>query len=213
MIGAAPAPVDLAGLAAEDAARARWYLLFANLFRAAPSRERLAAFADPASAGATPGDDGPLERAWRDFARACAQADAEAVREEFDAAFFGVGKADVIPFASYHLSGFLHERPLLELREHLATLGLSRRGDIAETEDHLSALCETMAWLIAGDATRVNDLAAQREFFSRFLAPWYERLADSIEHSGLTDFYKHAARLLREFLAIERQAFDFDSLQ
>ena len=51
----------------------------------------------------------------------------------------------------------------------------------------------------------------QREFFSRFLAPWYESLADTIEHSGVTDFYKHAGRLLREFLAVERQAFDFDS--
>jgi TorA maturation chaperone TorD len=68
-----------------------------------------------------------------------------------------------------------------------------------------------MAWLIAGDAAAARDVAVQREFFARFLAPWVESLADAIEHSGVTDFYKHAGRLLREFLAIERQAFEFES--
>ena len=203
-----PIDVDLAAVAPEDAARARWYVLFAGLFRAPPSRQWLAGVA--ASAGDAKGD-APLARAWRDFAGACAQADPQTVREEFDVAFVGVGKADVIPYASYHLSGFLNDRPLVDLREHLASLGLARRPGIGETEDHLSALCETMAWLIAGNAAPARDIAAQREFFSRFLAPWYESLADTIEHSGVTDYYKHAGRLLREFLAIERQAFDFDS--
>jgi len=211
MSATTPIAVDLAAVGPEDAARARWYGLFATLFRAPPSAQWLAAIASSRSEE-KPGDEAsPLGRAWNDFARACAQADAEAVREEFDTAFVGVAKADVIPYASYHLSGFLNDRPLVELREHLASLGLSRRADIGETEDHLSALCETMAWLIAGDAGPARDFAAQRAFFARFLAPWYESLADTIEHSGVTDFYKHAGRLLREFLAVERQAFDFDS--
>lgn len=206
----APMPIDadLAAVSPEDAARARWYALFAGLFRAPPSGQWLAGIAASADEAS---DDAPLARAWREFAGACAHADAEAVREEFDVAFVGVGKADVIPYASYHLSGFLNDRPLVELREHLASLGLARRKGIGETEDHLSALCETMAWLIAGNAAPARDIAVQREFFSRFLAPWYESLADTIEHSGVTDFYKHAGRLLREFLAVERQAFDFDS--
>jgi TorA maturation chaperone TorD len=216
MSGATSLSVDLAAVAPEDAARARWYGLFAALFRAPPTREQLSAIA--ACAEASPDDpdaptDSTLGRAWRDFARACAQADADAVREEFDTAFLGVGKADVMPYASYHLSGFLNDRPLVELREHLAALGLSRRADVGLTEDHVAALCETMAWLIAGDGGKARDFAAQRAFFSRFLGPWFESLADTIEHSGVTDFYKHAGRLLREFLAVERLAFDFDSPQ
>ena len=203
-----PIDVDLAAVSPEDAARARWYGLFAGLFRAPPSRQWFARVA--ASAGDAAGD-APLARAWREFAGACAQADPQAVREEFDIAFVGVGKADVMPYASYHLSGFLNDRPLVELREHLASLGLARRPGIGETEDHLSALCETMAWLIAGNSAPARDVAVQREFFSRFLAPWFDSLADTIEHSGVTDLYKHAGRLLRAFLAVERQAFDFDS--
>ncbi|ODS99071.1 MAG: hypothetical protein ABS56_02985 [Lautropia sp. SCN 69-89] len=211
MSAATPIAVDLAAVAPEDAARARWYGLFATLFRAPPSAQWLTAIASTHGGDESADDESPLGRAWNDFARACAQADAGAVREEFDTAFVGVGKADVIPYASYHLSGFLNDRPLIELREHLAGLGLSRRAEIGETEDHLSALCETMAWLIAGDAGPARDYPAQRAFFSRFVAPWYESLADTIEHSGVTDFYKHAGRLLREFLAVERQGFDFDS--
>ncbi len=206
-----PIAVDLAAVSPEDAARARWYGLFASLFRGPPPAQWLAAIASRRGEDESAGDDSPLGRAWNDFARACAQADAGAVREEFDTAFLGVGKADVIPYASYHLGGYLNDRPLVELREHLAGLGLSRRADIGETEDHLSALCETMAWLIAGDAGPARDYAAQRAFFRRFVAPWHESLAETIEHSGVTDFYKHAARLLREFVAVERQAFDFDS--
>ncbi|GMV02926.1 MAG: molecular chaperone TorD family protein [Burkholderiaceae bacterium] len=209
--GTAPIAVDLAAVAPEDAARARWYGLFASLFRAPPTAEWLAAIAASAGRADCADDDRPLGRAWSNFAGACAQADAGAVREEFDTAFLGVGKADVIPYASYHLSGFLNDRPLIELRGHLAQLGLARRADIGETEDHLSALCETMAWLIAGDAGQVRDFATQRAFFSHFLAPWHDAFAETIERSGVTDFYKHAGRLLREFLAIERQGFEFDS--
>lgn len=211
MSGAAPGSVEPVAMAPEDAARARWYALFADLFRAPVSRTALAAIAASAQVGTSGADDGALAQAWQGFASACASADAQAVSEEFDSAFVGVGKADVILYASYHLSGFLNDRPLVELREQLAALGLARRAGIGETEDHLSALCETMAWLIAGDAGAARDIAAQREFFARFLAPWFESLADAIEHSGVTDFYKHAGRLLREFLAIERQAFEFES--
>jgi len=197
----------------EDVARARWYATLAEVFRAPPSAEWLREIgAQAAAPDVAAADTTPLGRAWNAFAQACAQADAQAVREEYEAAFIGVGKAEVFLFASWHLTGFLHERPLVELRGHLAQLGIARRADVAETEDHVAALCETMAWLIVAAPDALRTLSTQREFFQRFLAPWFESLVEAIEHCGITDFYKHAARLLREFLAIERQAFDFESL-
>lgn len=192
----------------EDLARAQWYALFADLFRNPPGAERLRGFAAAASDEADPS---PLGQAWQRFAAACAAATESSVREEFESAFFGVGKAEVMLNSSFYLTGFLNERPLAELRQHLAGLGIARRGDVAETEDHVSSLCETMALLITSDDLVLGQLDTQREFFSRFIAPWYEQLADALEHSGATDFYKHAGRLMAEFLRIERQAFDFDS--
>lgn len=211
MSAAAPASVDLRAVSPEDAARARWYLTLAELFRAPPSSDWLDSVGRQAGDDAVRAgrDESALGAAWSRFAHACADADADAVRDEYDAAFIGVGKADVFLYASWHLSGFLHERPLVELREHLALLGVARSADNSETEDHIATLCETMAWLIVASPDR--SLTTQRVFFERFLSPWYEALADAIEHSGSTDFYKQAGRLLKEFLAVERQAFDFDS--
>ncbi len=216
MSEATPASVDLRAVSPEDVARARWYSTLAEAFRAPPSAQWLRAIGAQALAPGRPAeadaDETPLGRAWNAFAHACAQADVQAVREEYETAFIGVGKAEVFLYLSWHVSGFLHERPLVDLREHLAVLGIARRADVSETEDHIAALCETMAWLIVAAPDSIRTLSTQRVFFQRFLAPWHESLVESIEHCGATDFYKHAARLLREFFAIERQGFDFESL-
>jgi len=210
---ATPASFHSRPVSEEDVARARWYATLAELFRAPPSGQRLREIGlQAASPGASDSDSTPLGRAWNAFAHACAHADAQALREEYESTFIGVGKAEVFLNASWHLSGYLHERPLVDLREHLALLGVARRPEVAETEDHLAALLETMAWLIVAAPESLRKLATQRVFFERFLSPWYESLVSAIEHCGATDFYKHAARLLGEFLAVERQAFDFESL-
>lgn len=213
MSAAAPASSQASPVSPEDVSRARWYAMLSEVFRAPPSAGWLRGIgAQAASPDASQADATPLGRAWNAFAQACAQADAQRVREEYEAAFIGVGKAEVFLFASWHLSGFLHERPLVELREQLVRLGIARRSDVSETEDHVAALCETMAWLIVAAPGALRALSTQREFFQRFLAPWYGSLVEAIEHCGTTDFYKHAARLLGAFLSVERQAFDFESL-
>lgn len=197
-------------LSEEDQGRHDWYLLLARLFRAPPDAVTLRAIAASAPSLPLPADAPPLLHALAGLAAACEQAQPEAVRQEYDNVFLGVGKAEIFLSASWHLSGFLHDRPLVELRETLARLGLARRTDIAETEDHFAALCETMALLIASGDPRVASLDTQRQFFQRFLSPWFEALCQAIEHSGNTDFYKQAARAAGAFLAIERQAFDFE---
>jgi TorA maturation chaperone TorD len=229
MNAATPASFQSRPVSPEDVARARWYATLAEFFRAPPSARRLREIGgqagSPAASDADSSPDpsadrssdrspdrSPLGRAWNAFTQACAHADADALREEYEAAFIGVGKAEVFLNASWHLSGYLHERPLADLREHLALLGVTRRQDVSETEDHIAALCETMAWLIVAAPEPLRSLSTQRVFFERFLSPWYETLVGAIEHSGVTDFYKHVARLLGEFLAVERQAFDFESL-
>jgi TorA maturation chaperone TorD len=191
----------------EDLARSRWYLFFSQILREAPDAQLIASLARDASSD-VPGD-APLEQAWVEFASAVALADAQAVRIEHDQVFVGVGKAPVPPNASYYLSGFLNERPLADLREYLAGIGLARRDEVSETEDHLASLCEVMAHLIAGDDVP-DRLAAQREFFERFIAPWYERFTDALETCDEADFYRATARVLRRFLEVERLGLAFE---
>ena len=195
-------------LEAEDLARADLYALLGSLFYAPPPKELLSNIASTVVLC----NDDPVT----DFARRGVHCnmpprkrDAEAVKDEFEAAFIGTGRQPVMLYGSFYESGFLHEKPLVLLREDLTKMGIARRGDRHESEDHVSALCDVMRLLIAGDAgTPPAALALQRDFFRRHIAPWYARLDTAIAGASQTHFYKHVARLMREFFALEDTAFD-----
>jgi TorA maturation chaperone TorD len=203
-------PVDTL-LSEEDAARVRWYRFLARVFQAAPDESLLASVAASAAPGSPDPQAPPLALAWVDLAEAARRSSAAAVREEYDRLFVSVGKAPVLLNASYHLSGFLNERPLADLREHLATLGLARRTDVGETEDHLASLCEVMALLIESDDPRLGAVSTQQAFFRRFVSSWYERLAESVAGCDEAQFYRPVARLMQGFFDVERQAFDIEA--
>lgn len=193
---------------AEDAARAEIYALLSSLFYGPPSKDLLHIIA---TGSVICNDDAvsDLCRAWRALQQAAAQADAEAVKDEFDAAFIGTGRQPVMLYGSFYEAGFLHERPLALLRGDLTKMGLARRGDRHESEDHVSALCDVMRLLITGDAsTSPAALEVQRDFFRRHIQPWHSRLISATVGATQTVFYKHVAQLMREFFAIEDAAFD-----
>ena len=44
---------------------------------------------------------------------------------EYNILFIGVGRGEVLPYASYYLTGFLHEKPLADLRAKCAALAFA----------------------------------------------------------------------------------------
>src|SRR5688572_13765185 len=86
-------------LGAEDEARAQWYALISRLFSAPPDAALLRGLA-AAPDGSEEGGETPFLDAWRTLRAACADADPETVRAEFDDLFVGVGKAPVTPYTS-----------------------------------------------------------------------------------------------------------------
>ncbi|HEX9181176.1 MAG TPA: molecular chaperone TorD family protein, partial [Burkholderiales bacterium] len=193
----APAP--------EDLVRADAYALVASLMFAAPGRELL----DTVARTPLLGDgQGELRDAWLALQGACRDADTEAVRQEFDDLFVGVGHPPVRPYASWYLAGALNDAPLAELREELAGLGFGRRPAVGYTEDHLSGLADVMRMLIldgTGDAGA--DMAAQRRFFEGFIKPWYSRLAQDMAAEPAV-FYGAVGRFLKAFLDVETTSFE-----
>lgn len=187
----------------EEAARAELYGLLTALFYAPPSQALLDAIAAAPVAG-----DTELERAWNALGAACRNTHQEAVREEYERLFIGVGKPDVLLYGSFYLSGFLMEKPLAELRTDLAELGLERSDILVESEDHLAALCEVMRHLITSDDAVNGSLAAQQKFFNTHMAPWVRECCETVENHPDARFYKLAARLARQFFEVEMQAFD-----
>jgi TorA maturation chaperone TorD len=191
-----------------ESARAEVYALLGSLFYQPPSKDLLRVIA---TGSGMCNDESVSDfcRAWRALQQAAAQADAEAVKDEFDAAFIGTGRQPVMLYGSFYVAGFLHEKPLAYLRDDLTKMGLARRGDRHESEDHVSALCDVMRILITGDAdTPPAALDVQREFFRRHIQPWQAQVSAAIINANQTDFYKHAALVLREFFVIENAAFD-----
>lgn len=182
-----------------DAERARQYALLAALLSRAPSKALLAKLAQ------LRGDASPFGIVLAGFGDAAARADVATVEREYFDLFIGLGRGELLPYASYYLTGFLNERPLARLREDLALLGVERVEDNHEPEDHAATLCEIMAGLAGGRFAAPKD--AERQLFTRHIAPWMGRLFADMEHAEGARFYRHVGALGRLFLDIEAEAF------
>ena len=190
----------------EETARSELYGLLALVFYAPPTPELIAnlraAATDAPAAGAF------LEEPWRLLVGAARELTDEAIRNEYNTLFGGMGKPEVYLYGSHFLSGFLNEKPLAKLRTDLASLGLARDDAMSETEDHVAYLCEVMRYLIASDDVAVANLTRQREFFATHLQPWVNTLCDNLENHPRACFYAALGGLTRAFMAVEAQGFD-----
>jgi TorA maturation chaperone TorD len=94
-----------------------------------------------------------MSRAWNALCAASEAMDADAAQTEFDALFGGVGRPLITVFGSFHIAGFVNEKPLARLRDDLAGLGLQRSEGESQPEDHIAALADVMRLLLT-DTTR-----------------------------------------------------------
>lgn len=190
----------------EEVARAELYGLLARLYWRAPDDALLAQFrVAPTQA---PAEGAFLEAPWGTLVAAMRATDAAAVADEFDALFQGIGKPEVFVFGSYYLTGFLNERPLAQLRDDLAALGLARDPMIGETEDHVACVFEVMRYLIAGDDPAVCHLDQQRRFFRAHVQTWIEPMCEALAAHPRAQVYRAVADFTRAFAQVETQAFD-----
>jgi TorA maturation chaperone TorD len=183
-----------------DTERARLFALLGRLMGAAPDASLLARLK------LLDGTDGELGEAYGALAAAAASALVDAVEREYFTLFIGVGRGELLPYASYYLTGFLHERPLADLRGDLGSLGIERAEGVAEPEDHIAFLCETYAGLIAGAFAAPPEEAAP--FFARHIRPWAARMFADLEKAEAASFYRAVGRLGRVTVEIEAAAAD-----
>ena len=185
----------------EDRARADLYALVGGLLLSAPSKEVLQSLA---GLGGGEGDLGSAINALSQVAQAV---EVGSVEREFNVVFIGVGRGEVLPYASYYLTGFLHEKPLADLRSSLRALGVQRRDGVVEPEDHLGTLCEIMSGLITGAFSEPASLAQQKEFFNAHLASWAAHCFQDLETAESAVLYAPVGSLGRALMAIEQEAF------
>ena len=188
-------------IAEEDALRADLYDFLASLLAAPPPQPLIE------RTRALNGDETDLGQAIGALALAASATGEASARREFDRLFIGLGRGELLPYASYYMTGFLNERPLAALRSEMKDLSISRAANVFEPEDNIASLCEMMAGLIRGRFGAPVSLARQRDFFARHVAPWAGHFFCDLERAKGAQFYAPVGAIGRIFMDIEREAF------
>ncbi len=186
-----------------SAARAQEYALLSTMLARAPDAKFLQRLT------ALRGDATPLGVAHVALAQAASETTVERVEREYFDLFIGLGRGELLPYGSYYLTGFLHERPLARLRADLAPLGIERAEGNAEPEDHAATLCEIMAGIVSGRLPAPE--GTDQQIFEKHLAPWIGRFFADLERAETAKLYRHVGTLGRVFIDIETQAFALPS--
>lgn len=184
---------------AENQARSEMYRFVASLLSAAPTQELIDGIATLS------GDQTPLGQAVTALAATARMTRAAAVEREYFDLFIGVGRGELLPYASFYQTGFLNERPLSEVRGDLARIGVARIEGRFEPEDHIALLFEVMADMAAGEIAVGDDV--QSHFFARHIEPWAAQFFDDLAIAPSASFYRSVAEVGRLLVDIEARAF------
>jgi TorA maturation chaperone TorD len=194
-----PAEAQNAILDTEQLARASVYALIARILTSAPDADLLGRLR-AIEVDDSPGGDA-MARSWAVMRLAAEHAEPEPVDDEYHRLFIGVGRGELVPYGSWYMTGFLMERPLADLRDHLAALGYERSDSVKEPEDHAGSLCEVMTHLIQ-DGESIEE---QRAFFEQHMGPWLTRFFEDLEHAQAAVFYRAVGSLGKSFVELEQQ--------
>lgn len=192
--------------APEEAARADFYALLAALFHHAPDARLLRTLA---IAPALAGGDEALALAWSQLVAASGVVDEEAVAEEYEALFVGVGKAKVSVYSGWYVGAAPVAHPRVRIIEDLAALGLGRPEGVPEPEDHFAGLFDAMRVLIAGGAGRgPASLAEQKRFYEAHVKPGVGRFLSAVREAPESNYYRKVAAVGEAFVGIENESFN-----
>ncbi|MDP3534535.1 MAG: molecular chaperone TorD family protein [Halomonas sp.] len=149
-------------LSDSEALRSDIYQLLASLLRQAPDAELLQWFA----ALEIEQDGSRLAECWAALSSTARDTTPEALQRAHFRHLVGVIQGEIVPYGSWYLNGELMEAALVALRHDLRALGFERRESVHEPEDHLAAVCEVMAMLVASQSQE------QGYFFQQHIKPW-----------------------------------------
>ncbi len=192
---------DEAPVEPEDLLRAQLYRLIARFLSAPPGKS------DLETAAALQGDQSALGRAIATFAHIAARSQPAEVADEYNVLFIGLPRGELVPYGSYYLTGFLHEKPLAKLRQDMARLGIERDPDIREPEDHIASLLEIMAGLIDGTFGAPASLAEQKQFFETHIDCWAPYFFRDLQEARTSVLFSALGAVGGTFLEIEESAF------
>lgn len=153
------------------------------------------------------GDETPLGQAIAGLARVAKVSKPKTVRTEYNALFIGLGRGELLPYASYYMTGFLNEKPLANLRADMAALGITRAENTFEPEDNIASLMEMMGGMIVGRFGTAATLERQKEFYNKHIGPWATHFFADLQGAKASVLYASVGAVGAELLNVEQEAF------
>ncbi|MEE9376183.1 MAG: molecular chaperone TorD family protein [Rhizobiaceae bacterium] len=196
--------VAKAAISEEDTMRASLYGLLGSLLFVAPSTDTLNSMQDLS------GDETEMGNAFDTLAKLSTATDVKTALDEYNGLFIGMGRGELLPYASYYLTGFLNEKPLAKLRNTMQELNIARSDETKEPEDHIGSLFQMMAGLITGSYGAPAMIAVQRDFFDTHIEPWASHFFKDLEAAELSRLYQPVGTIGRLFVGIETDAFSME---
>lgn len=187
-------------LAPYIAIRADCYVILASLLGQEPSEATVATLQNLQWDEAIPGK---LARTLDGLRRAARLSTPSAIAAEFNRLFVGMGCGEMVPYASWYRERKIQSSPLASLRDDLMCLGIVRRPESCESEDHAGALCEAMALLSRETGGASPD--AQADFFRKNVASWLMRFFQDLRIAKNASFYRAVSSLGACFLESESE--------
>ncbi len=188
-------------ISAEDRLRADFYNFLGLLLAGPPDQMLLNQMAELS------GDETDLGQAIRAMSRVAKVTKPAAAEREFNALFIGLGRGELLPYASFYLTGFLNEKPLAQLRNDMAARGVTRAPNVFEPEDNIASLMEIMAGMIVGRFGAPQSLEDQKTFWSKHISPWAIHFYSDLEAAENSVLYASVGTAGRIFMEIEKEAF------
>ena len=189
----------------EEAVRADMYTFLASVLQVEPSKELVLSYSK------LDGDNTSVGKAFGVLSNLAKKIPVNEIRSEYHDLFIGVGRGELLPYGSFYITGFLHDKPLAALRRDLNAMGIQREDSFKEPEDHIACLSEVMSGLIAGTYGKVFSVAEQRNFYRKHIQPWAEHFFMDLEGAKSAIFYSPVGTIGKLFIKIEEEAFSMDA--
>ncbi|MCI5041610.1 MAG: molecular chaperone TorD family protein [Donghicola eburneus] len=195
------AAVQTPQITPEDKLRAELYDFLAALLANPPTEGLLR------NTAKLTGDETDLGQGIQTLATLAGKTSAKAAEREFNTLFIGIGRGELLPYASYYMTGFLNEKPLASLRRDMAEQQIRRAPNVYEPEDNIASLMEMMAGLIEGRFGAPASIGQQQTFFNRHIAPWASPFFADLEKAQNSVLYAPVGTVGKVFMQIETEAF------
>ena len=187
----------------EDQHRSSLYVLLSSLLSGPPTTDLLS------KVNTLSGGENKIGEAVKTLNILSKKLGIKTIEREYNNLFIGVGRGELLPYASFYMTGFLNEKPLANLRDDMNKIGISRSPSTSDPEDHIASLCEMMSGIITNQFYTTLSLRQQSDFFATHLGPWAKHFFDDLIAAEYSVFYAPVGALGKAFIEIETEAFKF----